>query len=244
MNVHFQCVIQVCRNQCPEPKCDGGLPGLPGSDLNYAASSSNAVGVDPRVPGSVSPASAQPIPINSRTGTNPTVYKSVNRDGEAAPTDDSGRQFLGRPRMVPDAASADSKNDTRRKRSVDDPESVILHVYKRDAQEMTDVSTTRIIQVVAPGDVAFTLNPNQNETVVVQNLTDMDGNHICLSVPSFVGGLTMLLLVLIIACMVAVFLLLRVRQFDGKSGGSKSSSSMASLAHVGIDHPEFVKCTN
>lgn len=33
MNVHFQCVIQVCRFQCPEPKCSGeelyGPPGLP-----------------------------------------------------------------------------------------------------------------------------------------------------------------------------------------------------------------------
>lgn len=26
MNVHFQCVIQVCRYNCPEPKC--GHPGL------------------------------------------------------------------------------------------------------------------------------------------------------------------------------------------------------------------------
>lgn len=224
MNVHFQCVIQVCRNQCPEPRCDGGAPGI---DLGYAASSNKAVGVDPRVPSS-GPTAAP-------------VYKSVNRDGEAASTDSGdARQFLGKPRMV--NAEDDSSNTTsgssRRRRSFD-AEQQILHVYKRDAQDMTDVSTTRIIQVVAPGDVAFTLNPNQNETVVVQNLTDMDGNHICLSVPSFVGGLTMLLLVLIIASMVAIFLLLRVRQFDGKSG--KSSSSMASLAHIGIDHPEFVK---
>ena len=37
MNVHFQCVIQVCRFQCPEPKCGGedvyalGGPGVPGT---------------------------------------------------------------------------------------------------------------------------------------------------------------------------------------------------------------------
>lgn len=37
MNVHFQCVIQVCRYQCPEPKCTGDelygpglLPGIAG----------------------------------------------------------------------------------------------------------------------------------------------------------------------------------------------------------------------
>lgn len=228
MNVHFQCVIQVCRNQCPEPKCDAGPGGIP-NDLGYAASSSKTVGVDPRVP------AAQPIPVN-RSGAQ--SYKTVNRDGEAADAADAdadARPFLGKPRMVP-ISNATEGGRTRRNAA---EEPVILHVYKRDAQEMTDVPTTRIIQVVAPGDVAFTLNPNQNETVVVQNLTDVDGNHICLSVPSFVGGLTMLLLVLIIACMVAVFLLLRVRQFDGKG---KSTSSIASLTH--LEHPEFVKISN
>ena len=232
MNVHFQCVIQVCRNQCPEPKCDAGPAGIQG-DLGYAASSSKVVGVDPRVPAGTAP--PQPVPINR--GAAPTSYQSVNRDGEAADSD--SRPFPGRPRMVSVGNLNNATDSGRRRRSATDEEPVVLHVYKRDAQEMTDVPTTRIIQVVAPGDVAFTLNPNQNETVVVQNLTDMDGNHICLSVPSFVGGLTMLLLVLIIASMVAVFLLLRVRQFDGKG---KSSSSMASLAH--IEHPEFVKISN
>lgn len=227
MNVHFQCVIQVCRNQCPEPKCEAGAAGLSG-DLSYAASSSKVVGVDPRVPGGTG--AAPPVPVN-RGGPQPN-YKTVNRAGEAEDTE--SRPFLGKPRMV----SANATDGIRSRRSVDE-HPTILHVYKRDAQDMTDVSTTRFIQVVAPGDVAFTLNPNQNETVVVQNLTDMDGNHICLSVPSFVGGLTMLLLVLIIACMVAVFLLLRVRQFDGKG---KCSSSLGSLAH--IEHPEFVKVSN
>jgi hypothetical protein len=225
MNVHFQCVIQVCRNQCPEPKCEAGAAGLP--DLGYAASSSKVVGVDPRVPGAAPP---QPIPVNR--GGAQTNYKTVNRAGEADDSEPT-RQFLGKPRMV----SENATDGIRSRRSAG--QETILHVYKRDAQDMTDVPTTRFIQVVAPGDVAFTLNPNQNETVVVQNLTDMDGNHICLSVPSFVGGLTMLLLVLIIASMVAVFLLLRVRQFDGKG---KSSSSLASLAH--IEHPEFVKVSN
>ncbi len=107
-------------------------------------------------------------------------------------------------------------------------------------------------QVVAPGDVAFTLNPNQNETVVVQNLQDMDGNQICLSVPSFVGGLTMLLLVLVIASMVAVFLMLRVRQFDRKGSLSDSLAGLAgrnmaaAAAHHAasgrFDDPHFVKC--
>ena len=26
MNVHFQCVVQVCRSQCPQPQCGNALP--------------------------------------------------------------------------------------------------------------------------------------------------------------------------------------------------------------------------
>ena len=29
MNVHFQCVVQVCRGSCPEPQCGGGVPRAP-----------------------------------------------------------------------------------------------------------------------------------------------------------------------------------------------------------------------
>lgn len=91
-------------------------------------------------------------------------------------------------------------------------------VYKRAAQEMTDVNTSRVIQVVAPGDVNFALNNNNaasNDTVVVQART-VDAETICMSVPSFVGGLVMLLLVLAIASLVAAFLFVRVRHFDRK----------------------------
>jgi len=230
MNVHFQCVIQVCRNSCPEPTCDGGKGGAaaqrPAGDLSYAASTNSAAavgnaGVDPRIP----------VAINSGARAPQNVYTNVKREGVAAETqpeeaEEEERLYLGRPRMV--NLNATTSDGGRRKRDV--------------VLEMTDVSTTRLIQVVAPGDVAFTLNPNQNETVVVQNLRDLDANNICLSVPSFVGGLTMLLLVLIIACMVAVFLLLRVRQFDANKKVS-TTNSMASLAHLPYDHSDFVKIT-
>lgn len=231
MNVHFQCVIQVCRNSCPEPKCNGGAGG---ADLGYAASNPSAV-IEPRVPGSA--AGVQPINSGAR-GPQQPVYQKSNRDGLAAESE--SRLFLGRPRMVSDNSTTDDQTDTNSTTTASRTRREV-RVYRRDAQEMTDVSTTRIIQVVAPGDVAFTLNPNQNETVVVQNLSDQDGNHICMSVPSFVGGLTMLLLVLIIACMVSVFLLLRVRQFDSTKKGSTSNSMASLAAHGGFDNPEFVK---
>lgn len=90
-------------------------------------------------------------------------------------------------------------------------------IYKREAQEMTDVNTSRTIQVVAPGDVNFALNPNtSNDTVIVQSARTVDSETVCLSVPSFVGGLVMLLLVLVVASLIAAFLFVRVRHFERK----------------------------
>lgn len=119
----------------------------------------------------------------------------------------------GRPRSV---EGLDDLRGARRRRET--MEIVIKpRIYKRAAQEMTDVNTSRTIQVVAPGDVNFALNNNgaNNETVVVQART-VDAETICMSVPSFVGGLVMLLLVLAIASLVAAFLFVRVRHFDRK----------------------------
>ena len=133
MNVHFQCVIQVCRNNCPEPKCDGS-----GTDLGYAASTNQkVVGVDPRVPPVAAAqvaAGGGPVPV-SRGPPGP-VYPSVNRQGVAAADADAAESTLpepryGRPRMV-DSRAAANVTDSHRQR--------------RDAQEL-DVSTTRIIQV-------------------------------------------------------------------------------------------------
>lgn len=88
---------------------------------------------------------------------------------------------------------------------------------RRDTQEMTDVNTSRTIQVVAPGDVNFALNSAPgNETVVIQSPAT-DPETICMSVPSFVAGLVMLLLVLVVASLVAAFLFVRVRALDRKA---------------------------
>jgi len=42
MNVHFQCVVQVCRGTCPDAQCEGGVvntdisPPLNGNIVNGA----------------------------------------------------------------------------------------------------------------------------------------------------------------------------------------------------------------
>lgn len=302
MNVHFQCVIQVCRYQCPDPACGGTAggnyaisPRVPSGDYDAAGSEKKPVTVNAvkaELPGTVTnrvdtsvaglrpppplrqgvqkregPAPAfgkkrrgqgprrpqrpipQPVsfPLRSHTlrlpqpsNGPPQGYSSVNREGVALA---KGQYAIsGQPRALDDAdldeqvAEATSpaeeaesqENAARRRRSTH-------HVYKRGTQEMTDISTERVIQVVAPGDVAFNLNTNKETVVVSESTAERERrNSICMSVPGFVAGLVMLLLVLVVAIIVAIFLFSRVRAFSAKG---------ASFA-TGIDNPEFVKRPN
>lgn len=145
-------------------------------------------------------------------------YSTVKRKDDLDAVEANGGNLAtigGRPRSV---EGLDDLRGARRRRET--MEIVIKpRIYKRAAQEMTDVNTSRVIQVVAPGDVNFALNGGNmaagNDTVVVQART-VDVETICMSVPSFVGGLVMLLLVLAIASLVAAFLFVRVRHFDRK----------------------------
>lgn len=280
MNVHFQCVIQVCRYNCPEPKCGHGGPSISG-EYGLPALSGGGGGeygppnlpseygippaafVDPRHPADASGAysenqpdvvpapqaqTSQATSENSQNGMASSPAPSQQQQqqqqnqGQQGPTaeDDinlppppppghSGYSTVkrkddmseggnlamlgGRPRSV---EGMDDLRGARRRRDTIDLV-VRPRIYKRDTQEMTDVNTSRIIQVVAPGDVNFALNNSaNNETVVIQSARTVDAETICMSVPSFVGGLVMLLLVLIIASLVAAFLFVRVRQFDRK----------------------------
>lgn len=293
MNVHFQCVIQVCRYNCPEPKCGGHLSG---GDFGLGLLGGNGAGQDfgnqlhaeygapiphaeygipafpdPRHPSGPSGAYSEPKPEvvpapqaqqqSSSTGapnpTSPTpqalkakndlnlpppplpgqfaAYTTVKRKGQSSENEGNLATLGGRPRSVDPI----DLQGVRRRRNVPGQESVnvvVTRVYKREAQEMTDVNTSRIIQVVAPGDVNFALNsPASNETVVIQSANDPE--NICMSVPSFVAGLVMLLLVLVVSCLVAAFLFVRVRAIDQKG-------MMTTFVHPGYDNSEFVKCAN
>ncbi|KAK2703392.1 cuticlin-4-like [Artemia franciscana] len=228
MNVHFQCVIQVCRYNCPEPRCDG--------DLSYAGSKPEAAALpDPRAKAGAQIPSKSLPEINReirRPGPLAQGLVAENREGLAVQPEEKRR---GRPRSNDlDDLESPLRNATRKRRNTEDLP--VLHIYKRDTQEMTDVRTTRIIQVVAPGDVAFNLG-NANETVVVQNLASvLDSNNVCMSIPSFIGGLVMLLLLLSITCIVSAFLFIRVRTFD-----KKGKTTIIHHTNSGYDNTEFVK---
>lgn len=283
MNVHFQCVIQVCRYNCPEPKCGHGPSlageyGLPahigGNSLSgdYGAPSgeygapalSGEYGLPPAYPDPRHPADASgafsenqdnvvpPPQAQTQGGTNSAEnnegpsssgnkthndilhdddlhlgpppppgqsgYSTVKRKDDLGEPQGNGAGLAtlgGRPRSV---EGLDDLRGVRRRRETESMDLVITpRIYKREAQEMTDVNTSRTIQVVAPGDVNFALNPNpNNETVIVQSARTVDSETVCLSVPSFVGGLVMLLLVLVVASLIAAFLFVRVRHFERK----------------------------
>ena len=237
MNVHFQCVIQVCRYSCPEPQCGGIGIGYQGAGSETHTRVVSPDGPDPRLPAHASAAerksddglsednqdaraipyplgvSLQPASLNFPPG-----YPKVNRQGSATNT-------AGRPRALDPEEMEMPEGEGRRRRSI------VSHVYRREAQEMTDVSTARVIQVVAPGDVAFNLNA-ANETVVFSESMDKTSN-ICMSATGFTAGLVMMLLVLTIACLVACFLYTRVRAFNAKG-------SVTTFVQ-GYDNPEFVK---
>lgn len=284
MNVHFQCVIQVCRYNCPEPKCGGeygppldiggdynrlplgpheeyALPGQPGFPEYPAAA---AAFPDPRIPSGPTGAFSEPkpeiVPAPSAAPnhtTSPAPQKSTNLNieddfpppplpGQSASyttvkrkgtiTDEENNLITlgGRPRSVENLSAEDMHfHGARQRRSYGT--FVVTHVYKREAQEMTDVNTSRIIQVVAPGDVNFALSPgaSSNETVIVSSQpAAYEKDSICISVASFVAGLVMLLSVLVVACLVAAFLFIRVRTLDTKTGQT--------FVH-GFDTAEFVK---
>lgn len=290
MNVHFQCVIQVCRYNCPEPKCGGeyGLPQLDVGDYNRLPAAvhddyalppqpgfpeypGGAAFPDPRHPsgpaGAYSEQKAEVVPAPSATPnhTNPSSpppqktspsninnieddfnlpppplpgqsasYTTVKRKGTISDEDSNLITLGGRPRSVENLS--EDLHGVRRRRSYGTRTFVVTHVYKREAQEMTDVNTSRIIQVVAPGDVNFALNSgaSSNETVVVSSQPAVyEKDSICISVASFVAGLVMLLSVLVVACLVAAFLFIRVRTLDTKN-------AQATFVH-GFDTAEFVK---
>lgn len=306
MNVHFQCVIQVCRYNCPEPKCGGhGLAALAGE---YGPPHGNGIGgglggglggdfgghgggglsaeygaplgeygvppafPDPRHPSGPAGAFSEnnqevvPPPQASSSTSNPpnpsspapqsppqssndihlpppplpghhNAYNTVKRKSDEF--EGNLATLGGRPRSVENLPEL---HGARRRRAAGTGETmtfVVSHVYKREAQEMTDVNTSRTIQVVAPGDVNFALNAAaSNETVVIQSASSPDPETICMSVPSFVAGLVMLLLVLIVASLVAAFLFVRVRAIDRKG------VSTAFVSARGYDNAEFVKVAN
>jgi len=270
MNVHFQCVIQVCRYNCPDPVCGAESQGL---DLGAFASNTGAsvqpqtpnnnpfnnqrvfsvdnrrhFNVDPRqqvqaprqvipaglvmdedeldkytAPAPVSPAKLKEPPVRAQRRHPPPQSKAPGLfskipglskklgellAGRSAKLDQSKRVFK---REI--AEDKEIITDHAKKRKFGQP--VLRRLYKRDAQEMADIEMDGVIQVLSPGDVAFTLGQG-NDTTIISNTAEWDPNNICMSLSSLVGGLVLLVGVLLVASMVASVMHCQIRKRRSK----------------------------
>ena len=245
MNVHFQCVIQVCRYNCPDPVCGTGESVLDASGLLGSFSSGpnppktpNTLNsllnkpqqrlfkVDPRKNGprpaglviseadldqytAPAPAPTVPgtpdLPGTRRAGPPPprsppkqpqrSLFPKIPGLSKKLGEFLSGRsrQSEGQKRLFKrDLAEDQIISDHEKSEMFGKP--VLRRLYKRDAQEMADIEMDGVIQVLSPGDVAFTLNQgNDTSSTIVSNTADWDPNNICMSLSSLVGGLVMLI---------------------------------------------------
>ena len=98
---------------------------------------------------------------------------------------------------------------------------------------MADVQTEKVIQVIAPNDVQFTLNTREekgeadderenSEVTVVSSSSsdtfiDADREAVCIDTAAFVGVTISFLMILIIALITIVFLWMRIKSMDRKS---------------------------
>ena len=75
MNVHFQCVVQVCRGACPEPQCGGAGPVALTTNTN---TDSYGAPQGPTLDSYGSPA-ANPVGLNQRLDINPRLPGGNNQ---------------------------------------------------------------------------------------------------------------------------------------------------------------------
>ena len=250
MNVHFQCVIQVCRHECPEPSCEASRDGeghyTPrdrDSESNRLVSVGNRISAQPsnRVPvyrpapsttptfpahhhfqhrsGDVSPAILEPIPSPRSLNHDkvPVIAKNVTLSSKAAQRFNSSRTS-GSPR------SLSSLFRRRRSPSLN--------------SELMDVKIhEKVIQVVAPGDMAFSLSSPEVDEDVAQDFINSNPENfvseVCIPTTSLIVGSVLLLLLLVVSILVSFFLYLRVRQV-GKVAYVYNESAIT------YDNPEFL----
>lgn len=273
MNVFFQCIIQVCRHQCPEPNCGGeefGDPRLAASahrdELSVSSASSSSshhavkAHLPPQPPQPPQPQNYQPPgskfpahgpPHQANIVPHPPIrapfplplnpgYTSVGRDGVANVTGSysaGSGGMNGRPRAAdlnkPTNLSVGDPRRLRRGIAAPPAEDEDSDATSTDKEKLAVPTAAKMIRVVAPGDVAFNLGTG-NETVVIANSSvDGEKSSICMTMPSFVAGLVILLSILVVACLVASFLFIRMRAYHRKDLGHYAAES--------YDNPEFVK---
>lgn len=262
MNVHFQCVIQVCRYECPEPVCDSGQAEIQAASGNSAVQhlltaatqlqadygNANAgSSISKEIATTSSGLSSNIVMGKVLAGTNGAspVFPAnllLSRSGELKTseirdTSDSNLQQTPasskppvdlhqsiaqrqlttllssvKPRsmkLMENASYTDSHNLTAKL-----IEKGQLRLRSRRHTQFKNIQTEKMIQVVAPGDVAFAADiavPLEGNELIPEELRS---RSVCLSTVSFATGLLVLLCLLVVSSLVATFLYLRIRQIS------------------------------
>lgn len=215
MNVHFQCVIQVCRHECPDPACegsregDGYVPPARDSDSRLVAVGNRMTAQSSRVP------VYRPAAASHTSSAFPPVTQFMHRTGDVPPASAS----LSTASRSPDEDVRNAGYKISRTGGM--PRSLPLRRRRRDQvdSESTEIKThVKIIQVVAPGDMAFSLStieaeevPSVNQTSVMMEEFELE-KAVCISTTSAVAGVVLMLLLLSISCLVSGFLYIKMRQ--------------------------------
>ena len=199
MNVHFQCIIQVCRYECPEPVCyddhssnyhDHQKEG----DAEYEASKVN---LQRQVLTAVTSSSTNNLENHKIEYKAPNTAAMVKRAGES---------------LFKEESNENKRNYTLAELGANPRSISKTHRIKRYINTYKNIPTQKVIQVVAPGDVAFSLASDKkmdlfDETV---NQYEMD-NYICMSQVGFLTTFFLLISLMTIASIIAVFFYVRVR---------------------------------
>ncbi|GAU90530.1 hypothetical protein RvY_02936 [Ramazzottius varieornatus] len=134
------------------------------------------------------------------------LYNAMGSDDDDEPITKATTKRTTHAKRVP---SDDDDTAYRRKRDTSD----------KDSQQ--NVGMKRTIRVVAPGDLSF-MEGNRNNTVVYSNAQRIgDDNAVCISPPSFVAGIVVLLALLVLTTLTAVILCMRLRSLDRVSNKLK-----------------------
>merc|ERR1719510_1456809 len=185
MNVHFQCVIQVCRYNCPDPVCPEDTASAPAVNVQASITAQPAYGGD-SLSNSIPSAPDQYV-VNPRT---PSVLPATRRNfrsygGAGGNNNNNNRAFNSRSGEYnsregrdneevfssSDAIGSSFQHQIYKMNSnlLNNPyyQSYQNHRVKRHEEEMKksnlgEVKTNSSLQVLSPDDVAFRLPSSQN----------------------------------------------------------------------------------
>lgn len=260
MNVHFQCVIQVCRHECPEPVCDGNnkdegyIPPVTGAESRLvsvghriATSQSQQVPVYRPTPG---------VSVNyHNSGSKQFHHRSGDFEDFVEKFNDTFNTRHGSPRSLKsykiNNSNRNNSSKTIEKRSVLSTDE--SNDEKEDEQESTSVQTNeKIIQVVAPGDVAFSIASIDAESDSITSNGTLESifanriieeNNICMSSANLLIAIVIFSILLIVSSLIAAFLYYKLRQLTKMSYVCKDTSS-SNTTITTYDSPEFYSSLN